>query len=121
MQPLTWYSNHGTGWKFWRLKVRKRMGKDKDKSHAWKKNQGINSPLPFGRQVFSHSQEGRAPLCTIVSRGDKLQMSSLLHLPVLYTECGVADLEYPFPQLAVLAVFPPRLPLTPSLLASVAV
>jgi len=57
-----------------KVKVRKLVGWDKESLigkvktvHANKAKQGIHSPLPLGRQVFSRLQEGWASLRVTVT------------------------------------------------------
>ena len=65
------------------------MGWDKDSligkakaAHTSKEKQGIHSPLPIGRQVFSHPQESRAPSCVMVTWEDKHHRSE--HPPLSF-------------------------------------
>ena len=93
-----------------RVKIRKLVGWDKDSlvgkakaARTSKAKQGIHSPLPIGRQVFSHLQEGWAPLHVTVTWEDKRHLSEhppFLLLPQLcmlsMTSYGMG---YPFGQL----------------------
>ena len=58
--------------------------------HASKAKQGIHSPLPMGRQVFSHPQESRAPSHIMVTWEDKCHNARcppfLPSSPSLYTQ-----------------------------------
>ena len=78
----------GMGERIGRVKVRKLVGWDKDSfigkakaTHTSKANQGIHSPLPMGRQVFSHLQESRAPAHVTVTWEDKCCHSKNPPLP----------------------------------------
>ena len=92
----------GMGERIRRAKVKKLVGQDKDSligkakaAHTSKANQGIHSPLPIGRQAFSHLQESGAPPCVMVTWEDKCHHSKHSSLPpALYAEhdviwCGI--------------------------------
>ena len=71
-----------------RGKVRKLVGQHKDSLigkakavHASKAEGGINSPLPVGRQVFSHVWECQAPSRVMVTLGEKCHCSKHPPLP----------------------------------------
>ena len=73
-QPLAPSPRGGMGERLGRVKVRKLVAWGKDNlickakaAHASKAKQGVHSPLPIGRQVFSHLQESRAPSCVKVT------------------------------------------------------
>ena len=113
-----------------RVKVRKLMGWDKDSligkakaAHVSEEKQRINSPLPMGRQGFSHPQESRAPSPVTVTWEDKHHNAECPPLPSsspAYVLSVVSyGMEYPFGQLgsAVLAVSPPNSPCPSSPLA----
>jgi len=64
------------------------MGWDKNSStgkakaaHVSKAKQGIQSPLPISRQVFSHLQESRAPSRVTVTWENKLRNSKCPNVP----------------------------------------
>lgn len=66
-----------SGMEEWIGKVKKLRCWDKDSlkskskaMHSNKANQGIDSPLPIVRQVFSHPHEGRASSCPVVTWED---------------------------------------------------
>lgn len=71
--------SHGrVGGKIGRVKLRKLLGWDRDNladkaeaAHMSKANQRIHSPLPIGRQVFSHLQDSRAQHFPVVPWEDK--------------------------------------------------
>ena len=79
----------GMGERIGRVKVRKLVGWDKDSLkrgkakavHTSKAKPGIHSPLPMGRQVFSHLQESRAPSRVMGSWEDKHHNSKHPSLP----------------------------------------
>jgi len=86
--------------------------------------QGIHSPLPTGRQVFSRLQESRAPSCVTVIWEDKHHSSECPPSPSASPHFTVLSMMsygmgYPFGQLglAVPAMSPPSFLCTPSLLA----
>ena len=60
---------------------------------ASKAKQGIHSPLPMGRQVFSHLQDSRAPSHVTVIWEDKCHRSEfppfILLPPAVYAECDI--------------------------------
>ena len=114
-----------------RVKVRKLIHWDKDsligKAKAVstsKAKQEIDSPLPMGRQVFSHLQESRAPSHVTVTWEETNAITPNVppsfFFPQLYMLSMTSyGLEYPCGQLgsAVPAVSPPNFLCTPSLLA----
>ena len=86
-------------------------------------NQGIHSPLPMGRQVFSHPQDSRAPSRVTVTWKDKRHRSECcLPTPFLFPQAPYKlsmtsyGMKYPFGQFGspVLCVSPPNSLCTPS-------
>lgn len=57
----------------------------KQKLHTSKAKQGVHSWLPMGKQVFSHSQEIRAPSHTVVTWEKKHQ----------HSECPPSPFSFP--------------------------
>lgn len=71
-----------------RVEVIKLVGWDKKSSvgkgkatHENKSNQGIGSPLPRARQVFSHLKESRGPSCIMVTWDDNCHCAEYPPLP----------------------------------------
>jgi len=90
--------------------------------HTSKAKQGIHSPLPIGRQVFSHLQKSHAPSHLTVTWGDKGHHSEHPLIPpspsFILLSTTSYGMDYPVVQVrsAVSAVFPPNFLCTSSLL-----